>query len=67
MADLALLALFAGLYSVPMYALIQSRSAAQPPGPHHRGQQHPERAVHDRQRRARGRAAVGGPRCRSCS
>ena len=26
MADLALLALFAGLYSVPMYALIQSRS-----------------------------------------
>ena len=26
MADLALLALFAGLYSVPMYALIQMRS-----------------------------------------
>ena len=28
MADLALLSLFAGLYSVPMYALIQLRSAA---------------------------------------
>jgi xanthosine utilization system XapX-like protein len=26
MADLALLSLFAGLYSVPMYALIQLRS-----------------------------------------
>ena len=26
MADLALLSLFAGLYSVPMYALIQMRS-----------------------------------------
>jgi MFS family permease len=51
MADLALLSLFAGLYSVPMYALIQLRSAAHAPRPHHRGQQHPERAVHDCQQR----------------
>jgi hypothetical protein len=57
MADLALLSLFAGLYSVPMYALIQLRSAAHAPGPHHRRQQHPQRAVHDRQLGDRRRAA----------
>jgi hypothetical protein len=52
MADLLLLSLFAGLYSVPMYALIQLRSAAHAPRAHHRRQQHPERAVHDRQQRS---------------
>ena len=59
MADLALLSLFAGLYSVPMYALIQMRSAADPPGPHHRRQQHPECAVPDRQLGRRRAAAEG--------
>jgi 1-acyl-sn-glycerol-3-phosphate acyltransferase len=57
MADLALLSLFAGLYSVPMYALIQLRSAAHAPRPHHRRQQHPQCAVHDRQLGDRRRAA----------
>ena len=33
MADLALLSLFAGLYSVPMYALIQLRSQPPATGP----------------------------------
>ena len=32
--------------------------ARQPPGPHHRRQQHPQRAVHDRQLADRGRAAA---------
>ena len=36
-----------------MYALIQMRSQLHAPRPHHRGQQHPERAVHDRQLRHR--------------
>jgi hypothetical protein len=39
----------AGLYSVPMYALIQLRSQPTHRAAHHRGQQHPQRAVHDRQ------------------
>ena len=51
MADLFLLALFGGLYTVPLYALIQSRSAAEPSRAHHRREQHPQRALHDRRRR----------------
>ena len=35
MADLGLLSLFAGLYSVPMYALIQMRSQASHRARHH--------------------------------
>ena len=48
MIDLFLLAMFGGLYSVPLYAMIQSRSAAVASRPHHRGEQHPQLAVHDR-------------------
>ena len=36
MADLFLLAFFGGLYSVPLYALIQSRSEPSAPRAHHR-------------------------------
>ena len=41
---------------------VRADPAAQPadaPGPHHRGQQHPQRAVHDRQLGHRRRAAAG--------
>jgi MFS family permease len=48
LADLGLLSAFAGLFSVPLYALVQSRSAPHAPRPRVRGQQHPRRPVHDR-------------------
>ena len=67
MADLLLLSLFAGLYSVPMYALIQMRSQ-----PTHRARiiaanNILECAVHDCQRAAgAGRCCRPGSRCRRC-
>ena len=48
LADLFLLAMFGGLYSVPLYALIQSRSQPTPPRAHHRREQYSQLAVHDR-------------------
>ena len=44
-----------------MYALIQLRSTADAPRAHHRRQQHPQRAVHDRELGHRRRAAQAGP------
>ena len=42
--DLCLIGVFGGFYIVPLYALIQSRTRAEPRVARGRGQQHPERA-----------------------
>ena len=59
LVDLFLLAVFAGFYSVPLYALIQTRCEATHKAPHHRRQQHPQLAVPDPRGRASARLVLG--------